>query len=58
MQVIHTLENWKILKTNRRSLVLATLDVKALYPSILHGLGVTLILQQAMPTQPPIPIKH
>ncbi len=58
MQVIHALENLKIQESNRRSLILATLDVKTLYPSISHCQGVILALQQAMPTRPPIPTDH
>ncbi len=39
-QVIHAIEQLKIPEDNKKILTLATLDVKALYPSIPHGTGV------------------
>ncbi len=57
-QVIHALENLCIPADSRNRLLLATLDVKSLYPSIPHGVGVTMALQQAMPTNPPITKEH
>jgi len=52
-QVIHAIESLSIPPASRDRLLLATLDVKALYPSIPQGLGVAFALQQAIPTNPP-----
>ncbi len=57
-QVINMAETLQIREGSRESLLLVTLDVKALYPSIPHGAGVTMALQQAMPTNPPICKQH
>ncbi len=43
-----TVEALSIPMEKRDSLLLATLDVKALYPSIPQGIGVTFALQQAI----------
>ncbi len=52
-QVIHAIESLSIPPASRDKLLLATLDIKALYPSIPQGLGVAFALQQAIPTDPP-----
>ncbi len=57
-QVIHAIEQLKIPEDNKKILTLATLDVKAMYPSIPHGTGVAFALQQAIPTQPPSSKTH
>ncbi len=52
-QVINCVEELQIPAEARKSITLATLDVKSLYPFIPQGLGVTMALQQAIPTNPP-----
>ncbi len=52
-QVINCMEELQIPAEARKNITLATLDVKSLYPSIPQGLGVTMALQQAIPTNPP-----
>ncbi len=53
-EVIRIIEHLKVPPDARKSLILATLDVKALYPSIPHGAGIAMALQQAIPTDPPV----
>ncbi len=53
-EVIRIVEHLKVSPDTRRSLILATLDVKALYPSIPHEAGISMALQQAIPTEPPV----
>ncbi len=57
-QVIHAIKQLKIPEDNKKILTLATLDVKALYPSIPHGTGIAFALQQAIPTHPPSSKTH
>ncbi len=52
-EVINIVEHLRVEPEKRKDLILATLDVKALYPSIPHGAGITMALQQALPTSPP-----
>ncbi len=57
-QVIHAIEQLKIPEDNKKILTLATLDVKALYPLIPHGIRVAFALQQAITTHPPSSKTH
>ncbi len=51
-------EQLHISREGRKSLILATLDVRALHPSIPHGVGIAMALQQAIPTDPPVSPNH
>ncbi len=53
-EVIRIIEHLKIPPDARKTVILATLDVKALYPSIPHEAGISMALQQAIPTDPPV----
>ncbi len=57
-QVIKVIESLTVPIDSRKQLLLATLDVKALYPSIPQALGVNFALQQALPTDPPTSTSH
>ncbi len=57
-EVVRVIEQLHIPPEGRKSLILATLDVRALYPSIPHGVGIALALQQAIPTDPPVSPNH
>jgi len=57
-QVIKVIESLTVPIDSRKQLFLATLDVKALYPSIPQALGVNFALQQALPTDPLTSTSH
>ncbi len=57
-EVVRVIEQLHIPPEGRKSLILATLDVRALYPSIPHGVGIAMALQQAIPTDPPVSPNH
>ena len=48
--VVRAIEQLHIPPEGRKSLFLATLDVRALYHSIPHDVGIAMELQQAIPT--------
>ncbi len=54
-ETVRIIESLKVPPDSRKALILATLDVKALYPSIPHEAGISMALQQAIPTDPPVP---
>ncbi len=57
-EVIRIIEQLQVPQEARKSLLLVSLDVKALHPCIPHGVGITMALQQTIPTDPPVSHNH